>query len=212
MLRIALTGNIGAGKSTVSALLHSWGATVIDADQLVREVQKAGSLTLAAMASRFGSEILKKNGSLNRPRLREIVLADAAARRDLEALVHPVVQQLRLARETAARKRGVKILIHEIPLLFEALDPAAFDRVVLVDAPEPLRLTRLISSRNLPEPQARALIAAQMPASKKRAWRGGTPPSGPLIIENDGTTEELERRARRVWDEIALGHKPSAVS
>ena len=158
MLRIALTGNIGAGKSTVSALLHSWGATVIDADQLVREVQKAGSLTLAAMASRFGSEILKKNGSLNRPRLREIVLADAAARRDLEALVHPVVQQLRLARETAARKRGVKILIHEIPLLFEALDPAAFDRVVLVDAPEPLRLTRLISSRNLPEPQARALI------------------------------------------------------
>jgi dephospho-CoA kinase len=203
MLRIALTGNIGAGKSTVAALFHTWGATIIDADQLVRDVQKAGSPTLAAMAARFGPEILKKNGSLNRPRLREIVLADSAARKELEALVHPGVQQLRLAKETAAQKRGVKFLIHEIPLLFEALDPGLFDRVVLVDAPEPIRLVRLVSSRNFPEAQARALIAAQMPASEKREWRGGTPPRGPVIIENDGTTAELEQRARKAWEEIS---------
>lgn len=202
MIRIALTGNIGAGKSTVAELFHSWGATIIDADQLVREVQKAGSPTLAAIAARFGPDILKKNGSLNRPRLREIVLADSAARKELEALVHPVVNQLRLAKEAAARKRGVKFLVHEIPLLFEAMDPGAFDRVVLVDAPESIRLVRLAASRSFPEVQARALIAAQMPASQKREWRGGTPPRGPVVIENDGTTAELEQRARKAWEEL----------
>lgn len=203
MVRIALTGNIGAGKSTVAALFHSWGATIIDADLLTREVQKAGTPTLAAMAERFGPGILNKNGSLNRARLRDIVLADAAARHDLEGLVHPGVQQLRLTREAAAQKRGVKILIHEIPLLFEALEPADFDRVVLVDAPDPVRLIRIVSSRNLPESQAAALIAAQMPAAIKRAWRGGDPPRGPLIIDNDGSTAELEVRARKVWEEIS---------
>jgi dephospho-CoA kinase len=203
MLRIGLTGNIGAGKSTVAELFHSWGATIIDADQLVREVQKAGSPTLAAISARFGPDILKKNGSLNRPRLREIVLADSGARKELEALVHPVVNQLRLAKEAAALKRGVKFLIHEIPLLFEAMDPGVFDRVVLVDAPEPIRLVRLVASRSFPETQARALIAAQMPASKKREWRGGTPTRGPVVIENDGTTTELERRAREAWEELS---------
>jgi len=202
MLRIALTGNIAAGKSTVATLFHSWGATVIDADQLVREVQKAGTPTLAAMAARFGADILKKNGSLNRARLRDIVLADAVARQGLESLVHPAVAQLRESKESSARKRGVRILVHDIPLLFEALDPAAFDRVVLVDAPEPVRLSRLVASRNLPEEQARALIASQMPATEKRKWVGGQPPRGPLIIENDGTTDELERKARGVWEEI----------
>ncbi|MEO8029591.1 MAG: dephospho-CoA kinase [Gemmatimonadota bacterium] len=203
MLRIALTGNIGAGKSTVSALFHAWGATIIDADLLVREVQKVGSPTLALMAARFGPDILKKNGSLNRARLRDIVLADPAARKELEGLVHPVVHELRLAKEAAAKKRGVKILVHEIPLLFEAMDPGTFDRVVLVDAPAALRLARVLSSRSLPEAQAKALIAAQMPSEEKRRWVGGTPPRGPAIIENDGTTVELEARTRAVWEEIS---------
>jgi dephospho-CoA kinase len=202
MLRIALTGNIGAGKSTVSALFHAWGATIIDADQLVREVQKVGSPTLAAMAARFGPDILKKNGSLNRARVRDIILADPGARKDLEAMVHPVVNELRLAKEAAARKRGVKTLVHEIPLLFEAMNPAEFDRVVLVDAPEELRFTRVRLSRNLPEAQVRALLAAQMPSAEKRKWVGGNPPRPVLIIDNDGTTVELEAKTRKVWEEL----------
>lgn len=202
MLRIALTGNIGAGKSTVAALFHAWGATIIDADLLVREVQKVGSPTLAAMAARFGPDILKKNGSLNRAKLRDIVLADSAARKELEAIVHPVVNELRLAKEAAAQKRGVKTLIHEIPLLFEAMKPGDFDRVVLVDAPEPLRLQRVLQSRSLPEAQAKALIAAQMPAAEKRSWVGGNPPRPVLIIDNDSTTAELEARTRAVWEAL----------
>ncbi|HTO73115.1 MAG TPA: dephospho-CoA kinase [Gemmatimonadales bacterium] len=201
MLRLALTGNIAAGKSTVAALFHTWGATIIDADQLVREVQKAGSPTLLAMVARFGTEILKKNGSLNRAKLREIVLADSKARHDLEGIVHPAVAQLRDAKEAAAKKRGVKILVQDIPLLFEALDPGAFDRVILVDAPEALRLSRLMASRNLSDNQARALIAAQMPSEEKRKWVGGQPPRPVIIIDNVGTTAELEIAARRAWEE-----------
>ena len=201
MLRLALTGNIAAGKSTVAALFHTWGATIIDADQLVREVQKAGSPTLLAMVARFGTEILKKNGSLNRAKLREIVLADSKARHDLEGIVHPAVAQLRDAKEAAAKKRGVKILVQDIPLLFEALDPGAFDRVILVDAPEALRLSRLMASRNLSDNQARALIAAQMPSEEKRKWVGGQPPRPVIIIDNVGTTTELEIAARRAWEE-----------
>jgi len=203
MLRIALTGNIGAGKSTVAALFHAWGATIIDADLLVREVQKAGSPTLAVMAARFGPDILKKNGSLNRGRLRDIVLADQRARKELEAMVHPVVNELRLAKEAAAGKRGVKTLVHEIPLLFEVMNPGDFDRVVLVDAPESLRFSRVMLSRSLPEAQARALLAAQMPSEEKRKWVGGNPPRGVLIIDNDGTTVELEEKTRAVWQELS---------
>ncbi len=208
MLRLALTGNIAAGKSTVATLFHHWGATIIDADQLVREVQKAGTPTLLAMVARFGTDILKKNGSLNRPRLREIVLADEKARHDLEGIVHPAVAQLRDAKEAAAKKRGVKTLVQDIPLLFEVLDPGQFDRVILVDAPEPLRLSRLMASRSIPEKHARALIAAQMPSAEKRKWVGGTPPRPVVIIDNAGTTGELEAAARRAWDEVALSHKP----
>jgi len=93
-------------------------------------------------------------------------------------------------------------VVHDIPLLFEVLDPAAFDTVVLVDAPEPVRLARLVADRGLAEAEARALIAMQRPAAEKKRWRGGDPARGPLVIENDGDQAQLERRAREVWREL----------
>jgi dephospho-CoA kinase len=203
MIRVALTGNIASGKSTVAALFRRWGATVIDADQLVREVQRPGTPALIAIARRFGQQVLLPDGSLDRAALRRAVLADRAARRDLEAIVHPAVQRLREQREAAAAAQGATLVVHDIPLLFEALDPAAFDAVVLVDAPEPVRLARLVADRGMPEAEARALIEMQMPAAEKKRWRGGDPARGPLVIENDGDEAGLEQRTREVWRELS---------
>jgi dephospho-CoA kinase len=202
MLNVALTGNVAAGKSTVADLFRRWGATLIDADQLVREVQAPGSPVLARIAERFGAEVLLPDGELDRARLRGLVLADPAARRDLEALVHPAVQARRSERVDQARRRGDRIVVNDIPLLFEALDPGRFDAVVLVDAPEALRLRRLVEDRGLPAVEARQLLAAQQPTGPKRAWRGGPRNAGPLIIDNDDTRARLEQRARAVWEEL----------
>lgn len=202
MLNVALTGNIAAGKSTVTELFRRWGATIIDADQLTREVQGPGSPVLAQIIARFGRELLLDDGTLDRARLRDLVLANPGARRGLEAIVHPVVEAHRLARMEEARRRHDRIVVNDIPLLFEALDPGAFDAVVLVDAPEALRLERLIRDRGWTETEARRMLAAQAPVLPKRAWRGGPGQDGPLIIDNDGDRTRLETRARQVWDTL----------
>ena len=197
MIHIALTGNVAAGKSTVGRLFQSWGATIIDADQLVREVQSPGSPVLDAMVRAFGTGILNPDGSLDRATVRQRVLGDAAARRQLEAIVHPAVQLRRQQLVEEAERRGDRVVVSDIPLLFEVMDPAAFDAVVLVDAPEALRVERLMHDRGLEEAEARKLIAAQMPSAAKREW------PGPLhIVENDADLATLERRARAVWHHL----------
>lgn len=209
MLNLALTGNVAAGKSTVAALFRRWGATLIDADELVRETQVPGSPVLQAIAERFGADVIRPDGGLDRDRLRRQVLDDPALRQALEAIVHPAVQALRLARAEAARAAGVRVLVHDIPLLFEVaaregggLDPGRFDAVVLVDAPEALRQARLVATRGLGAEEAARLIATQLPAAVKRAWRGGPRDRSAYLIENDADLPALERRARAVWDAI----------
>ncbi len=202
MLNVALTGNIAAGKSTVAELFRRWGAVIIDADQLVREVQAPGSPVLAAIVARFGSGVLLPDGSLDRARLRTIVMSDPEARHDLEAVVHPAVQERRNVLLHAAWERGAQIVINDIPLLFEALDPAAFDAVVLVDAPEAMRLERLTRDRGMDLDAARRAIAAQQPSGVKREWRGGPRREGPRVIDNDGDMTLLEARTRAVWDDL----------
>ena len=197
MMHIALTGNVAAGKSTVGRLFQSWGATIIDADQLVREVQSPGSPVLDAMVGAFGAGILNPDGSLDRAAVRRRVLADAAARRQLEAIVHPAVQRRRQQLVEEALQRGDRVVVSDIPLLFEVMDPVAFDAVVLVDAPEALRVQRLMRDRGLDEAEARQLVAAQLPSAAKREW------PGPLhIVENDADLATLERRARAVWHHL----------
>jgi len=195
MLNVGLTGNIAAGKSTVVDLFRRWGATIVDADQLTREAQAPGSDVLTAIAKRFGSSVIAPDGSLDRVGLRGKVLGDDEALAALNALVHPAVRRLRDALVREARERGDALLVNDIPLLFEALDPAAFDVVVLVDAPAGLRRTRLQTLRGLSAGEADRMIAAQMPAPRKR-------PHSAYVIENDATLEELEARARRVFEDL----------
>jgi dephospho-CoA kinase len=195
VLSIALTGNIASGKSTVAELFRRWGATVIDADRLVREVQAPGERVLQTIAERFGEELIQEDGTLDRAALRARVMNDPEARAELESIVHPEVQRRRALLLAGARERGDRIVVSDIPLLFEAADPAAFDAVVLVDAPEPMRRARLIEERGLSPAEADGLIAAQLPSSQKRA-------RSDYIIDNDSDVAVLERAAFEVWEAL----------
>lgn len=195
MLNVGLTGNIAAGKSTVVELFKRWGATVIDADSLAREAQAPGSAVLAAIAKRFGTGVLARDGTLDRAGLRAKVMGDDDALAALNAIVHPAVQQRRLELQRSARERGDAIVINDIPLLFEVLDPAKFDAVVLVDAPAPVRRARLRALRGLSNQDADRMIAAQMPSERKRA-------QSQHVIDNAGTVAELERQARAVFTDL----------
>ena len=192
MLNVGLTGNIAAGKSAVAELFRQWGATVIDADRIVREVQAPGSPVLAAIADRFGHDVIRPDGSLDRPALRGLVMADPVALEELNRIVHPAVTRRREALLRAAAERGDRVVVSDIPLLFETTDPGAFDCVVLVDAPEDVRLARLIRDRALEPEEARRMIAAQMPSEAKRA-------RSDFVILNDGDRADLERAAAEVW-------------
>jgi dephospho-CoA kinase len=195
MLNVGLTGNIASGKSTVVELFKKWGATVIDADVLAREAEAPGSAVLAAIARRFGTDVLQKGRGLDRAALRAKVIGDDAALAALNAIVHPAVQQRRLELQRAAAGRGDAIVINDIPLLFEVLDPAQFDVVVLIDAPVPLRRTRLRALRGLSSEDADRMIAAQMPAKRKR-------PKSQHVIDNAGTVAALEKEARKVFADL----------
>ncbi|MEZ4412218.1 MAG: dephospho-CoA kinase [Gemmatimonadales bacterium] len=199
---VALTGNIAAGKSTVVALFKEWGAGIVDADQVVRDLQRPGTEVFQQIVKRFGKEILTPEGEIDRPALRRLILADTHARSDLNAIVHPAVRAQRDTLVAAARAAGARIIVADIPLLFEAADPAEFDAVVLVDAPEAIRLHRLVTMRGLPLEDAERLMAAQLPSVSKR-------PLSQFVIDNDGDRAQLERRTRDVW--LALEARADAA-
>ena len=195
MLNVALTGNIAAGKSEVVRRFAEWGATVIDADQLAREAQAPGTEVLRAIAQRFGKEMILADGTLDRGALRGLVMGDDTALAALNGIVHPAVRRRRDQLLAEATARGDRLVINDIPLLFEAADPAQFDLVVLVDAPEELRRTRLTGLRGLTADEAEKMLRAQIPAEVKRA-------RADVIIDNAGTLEALDVAARAAWDRL----------
>ena len=195
MLNVALTGNIASGKSTVAELFRIWGATVIDADLLVRDAQAPGSPVLRAIAARFGQDLIDPAGVLDRRALRRRAMGDPGALADLNRIVHPDVLRRRAALEQEARSRGDRIVVSDIPLLFEAADPAAFDAIVLVDAPVALRRARLLAQRGLSAEDAETMLASQAPTGPKRE-------RSTFVIDNDGDRAALEARARAVWAQL----------
>lgn len=195
LLSVGLTGNIAAGKSLVLRLFESWGATVIDMDFLAREAVVPGSPALAAIATRFGADLVLANGTLDRAALRHRVMADPEARAALNTIVHPEVRRRSDALVEEARRRGDAIVVLDVPLLFEVLDPSVFDVLVLVDAPPALRKERLIAQRDLSPEDADVLIAAQQPSVGKRA-------RSHHVIDNDASRDELEVRTGAVWQKL----------
>ena len=193
MMKVGLTGNVAAGKSVVLDFLRRHGATVIDVDALVREVQQPGTPVLQRIAERFGSDMLLPDGALDRSRLRRRVMGDSAALSDLNAIVHPAVELLHRERVAQAELRGDRIVVSDVPLLFEVRWENHFDLIILVDAPEPIRRLRLVSLRQLTPEEADNMLASQDPADEKRR-------RSDIVIENDGSVEDLETRVREVWE------------
>jgi dephospho-CoA kinase len=202
MLLVGLTGNIGSGKSTVAQMLSERGATIIDADVLARRAVEVGTAGYDKIVARWKGEVLDPAGQLDRAALRRIVFADHEQLEELNAIVHPEVERLRLRLLEQARKRGDRLVICDIPLLFERHMTDRFQRIILVDAHRAVRLERLVNDRGLTETEAMEMIAAQMPAELKRA-------RADYVIDNDGTLTQLERRVQDVWG--ALTNENHAV-
>ena len=192
MILVGLTGNIASGKSTVARLLAAHGATIIDADALARRAVEPGSPALRAIVARWGNALLLDNGTLDRAALRRIVFANPAELEALNAIVHPEVRRLRDEDVAAARARDDRLVVCDIPLLYEQDMEREFARVILVHAPEDVRLERLMRDRGLSRDDAMLMIVAQMPAELKRA-------RADLVVENASTLEALEARVNEVW-------------
>ncbi len=189
---VGLTGGVGSGKSAVAALLAEHGAAVIDADALAREVVEPGTEGHAAVVARFGAGVVGADGALDRAAIAAIVFADATARADLNAIVHPLVGQRSAQLMTAAPADA--IVVYDVPLLVEGGLAAGFDCVVVVEAAEATRLARL-AQRGLPEEQARARMAAQANDEQRRAVAHE-------VINNDGSHEALAEQVAELWQRL----------
>jgi dephospho-CoA kinase len=195
VLSVALTGNVASGKSIVLGHFRRWGAAVVDTDALARVAVEPGRPALAAIFARFGNDLRLADGTLDRALLRRRVMGDDERRAVLNAITHPEVMRLHAERIEVARRAGAEIVVSDIPLLFEALDPGAWDVVVLVDAPEETRRRRLIELRGYTEDEARDVMDAQLPSRLKRD-------RSHIVIDNDGSAEALEAKAKAAWEAL----------
>lgn len=193
MLRIGLTGGIASGKSEVGRLLESYGAVLIDADVLAREVVEPGTDGLAEVVAAFGPDVLGSDGRLDRSKLGGLVFGDPEARARLEAIVHPRVRARARELERAAAEDAV--VVHMIPLLVETGQGADFDLVVVVDVPEQVQLDRLVRSRGLTPEDAKSRIAAQASRERRRAIAD-------VVLDNSGSLDDLAEQVWRLWERL----------
>jgi dephospho-CoA kinase len=198
VLRVGLTGGIAAGKSVVARELAERGAVIIDADVLAREVVEPGTSGLAAVVARFGASILT-DGRLDRKALGRIVFADEAARRDLEAIVHPAVR--RRAAELEAEAAADAVVVHMIPLLVETAQQDSFDVVVVVDADPETQIRRLREREGIGAEEASARLAAQAARDQRLA-------AADVIIDNNGDVAESRRQVNQIWPDLAAQANP----
>jgi dephospho-CoA kinase len=195
VLLVGLTGGIGAGKSTVARMLEARGAVVFDADVLAREAVEPGTPGHAAVIERFGADVLAPGGALDREALASIVFADPAARRDLEAIVHPEVRR-RFAEGTEAYRDTDRVVVFSAPLLVETGMHTAFDVLVVVSATPDMQIDRLMRDRGMSEEAVRSRIDAQAtPEARAEA--------ADVVVDNEGSVEELEAQVDRVWADLS---------
>ncbi|KWX21959.1 dephospho-CoA kinase [Mycolicibacterium wolinskyi] len=190
MLRIGLTGGIGAGKSTVSATFSECGGIVVDGDVIAREVVEPGTEGLGRLVEAFGEEILLADGALNRPALAAVAFSDDEKRAVLNGIVHPLVGRRRTELIEAAPDDAV--IVEDIPLLVESQMAPLFPLVVVVHADVETRVSRLVEHRGMPEADARARIAAQATDEQRRAVAD-------VWLDNSGSQADLVERAKQLW-------------
>lgn len=197
LVRVGLTGGIGSGKSTVARLFAELGAHVIDADALAREVVEPGTAGLAAIVARFGDGVLAADGSLDRRALAAIVFTDAASRRDLDGIVHPLVRRrsAERRRRLAAEEPGA-VVVEDVPLLYEAGLAGDMDLVVVVTAPLEIRVERAVL-RGMDADDVRARIAGQASDAERASIAD-------VVLDNSGDEAALRRQVLDCWQERIL--------
>ncbi len=192
-MRIGLTGGVASGKSTVAGLLREHGAVVIDADALAREVVAKGTPGLDAVVAEFGTDLLTPAGELDRPKMGELVFGDDAARKRLEAIVHPLVFARMVELEATASADD--LVVHDTPLLAESGRADTFDAVLVVDVPTETQMERMLRDRGWTETDARSRIAAQATRDQRLAI-------ATHVIDNTGTLDDLRQRVAEVVEKL----------
>ncbi len=195
MLKIAITGGAGTGKSTVARMFKELGAEVLDADAIAREAVAVGQPAWVELRRLYGADFFHENGELNRSRLAQVVFADPEARRRLDGLIHPRVEAELQARVAELARRGVALVLVEVPLLFETGREAAFDRVIVVAAPEADQIRRLRARDHRGEAEIRGILAAQWPLADKVA-------RGDYVVDNGGARRTTEQQVKNIWGEL----------
>ncbi len=190
MLVVGLTGGIGSGKSSVANRLVERGATLIDADEIVKELQEPGQPVLASMVERFGDGILRPDGTLDRQAVADLVFGDEAALKDLNAIVHPAVQAEMAARMAAAAGTD-SIVVMDIPLLTEKRP--GMGHVIVVDVPTEVAVQRLVDNRGFTEADARARVANQISREERLALAD-------FVVDNSGDLAQLDAEVERCWE------------
>ncbi|QGG95472.1 dephospho-CoA kinase [Actinomarinicola tropica] len=199
MLVVGLTGGIGSGKSSVAERLVARGAVLVDADAIVRELQEPGGAVLDAMVERFGDGILTHDGHLDRQAVADIVFNDEAARTDLNALVHPLVNA-EMARRIGEHAGTDRVVVMDIPLLNERRD--GLGHVIVVDTPVDIAVERLVRHRGFSEADARARIAAQISREERRALAD-------FVVDNGGDLAQLDAEVARCWEWLTALEQPT---
>jgi dephospho-CoA kinase len=194
MFLIGLTGGIAAGKSTVAELWESLGAIHIDADILARDAVAPGSPALDEIAARFGADLIKKDGSLDRTKTAELIFSDASVRSELEAIIHPRVRELMIKKMASLPENS--IVVYNVPLLAEAASELPFNRVVTVEAPVEKQVERMVTYRGMSETDANARIQAQASPAQRAAHAD-------YILNSNQDLALLLRDARELWQKLA---------
>lgn len=193
MMKVALTGNVASGKTTLARIWAGEGVPLISADELAREAVAPGTPGLRAVATLLGPEALKEDGTLDRDRARAMVFSDVSLRKEMEGILHPIIRGLRDDRMERVARQGNHLVVAEIPLLFEVGLEGEYDVVVLVHAPFEERLRRLTRIRGLEEEEARRILDSQIPSEEKLRRAS-------YVIRNDGSEEDLAVRALALLD------------
>ena len=198
-MRLGLTGGIGSGKSTVAQLLVQCGATLIDADQLSRSVTAPGGAAMAAIAQTFGPEYVNADGSLDRDRMRALAFSQPASRKQLEAIVHPLIAQLSAAQVDAAVASGQRLIVFDIPLLIESSDwRRKLDAIAVVDCRVETQISRVMGRNALALDAIQSIIAAQASRNARRA-------AADIVFYNDALSlPALEIQVRQVAAQFGL--------
>jgi dephospho-CoA kinase len=195
VLIVGLTGGIGSGKSTVAALLAGRGAVVVDADGIARQVVEPGGPAYQPMIERFGQDILRPDGTIDRPKVANRVFSDAQSLADLNAITHPAIREA-MGQQIIEHANSDRVVVLDVPLLAETTSASwGLAGVIVVDTPTEVAVDRLVTQRGLPKEDARARIKAQMTREERRNLAD-------LVIDNSSDRDHLEQEVDKAWQWI----------